>query len=47
MEALKEEQGVGESVDDLRAQLDGLVDEAVHSFGADERAASEVADRVR
>lgn len=47
VERLKEEQGVGESVDDLRGQLDGLVDDAVHSLREEERAASEVADRVR
>lgn len=38
VEALKREQGVREPVDDLRAQLDGLVDDAVHSLREEDRA---------
>lgn len=43
VEAMKREQDVGESVDDLRAQLDGLVDGAVQSLREDDREAMEVA----
>lgn len=45
LESLKREQGVDESVDDLRAQLDGLVDDAVRSLREDGHAAAGVADR--
>lgn len=45
VESLKREQGVGEPVDDLRAQLDGLVDGAVRSLREDGYAASGVGER--
>lgn len=45
VETLKREQGVGAAVDDLRAQLDGLVDGAVHSLREDERASPGVMRR--
>lgn len=45
VEAMKREQGVGGSVDDLRAQLDGLVDDAVHSLREDDRVATGVPRR--
>lgn len=47
VESLKREQGVDRSVDELRAQLDGLVDDAVHSLREDGHAATGVADRGR
>lgn len=45
VEALKREQGVGDAVDDLRGQLDGLVDGAVRSLRDDGHAVSEVNPR--
>ena len=46
VESLKEEQGVSEPVDDLRAQLDGLVDGAVRSLREDDPAATGPRDGV-
>lgn len=45
VEALKREQGVSDDVDDLRGQLDGLVDGAVRSLQDDDPVVSEVHPR--